>query len=308
MIIRFVIPVLAVFMIGVSQAEAVSTLTFPLERPTSRTIERTERYLRIIDYLQRKKGIVRTRNPVGRLQEQDRTSLRRWDIRNVRRQRTTSAHINRQRTYQTPTLSRARLSLNSTVPVDIDTQVAYRNGVKYYKGDGVPKNFIYAYMWFSYALADGHPLARSSLLTVQRRMSQTQIDRAQRLRDDLSFSQLTLADATKASIRDSVRQNTADDILDALVRYARDSNSRYPDQIPHMQAKEICHPDSFRCRGYLDFDALLPTYALEIPVDPLVPDDSRGSGYAVYIDERGYLTVESLYAERSDVIARYRSW
>lgn len=281
-------------------ASAVSLETVPLQRPTEREVESTARMQRMLDFLQRKRGISRGAKSQS-LEEARRQRIRkRIDVRKLRAQSKTTNYVNRTRTFQTPTLNRSRLSILGSVEPTVSSTVYYRNGIKYFKGDGVPKNDLYAYMWLNFAMAEDHPLARSAMLVVQRRMSPKQIERAKTLRDTLSPDFMGHLGDLAPRIRDGERRNNVRDIMDALVLFRSHYRHEPPDAL-YEEPREICHPDAPRCIGYLDFHAMVPGYLLRMPVDVFVPDGSRGTGFTVSEDKNGTVTVRALYAETDDV-------
>ena len=54
-------------------------------------------------------------------------------------------------------------------------------GGMYYDGEGVPKDYVMAYMWWNLAGAQGYEDARTNLGNVEKRMTPEQIAEAQRL-------------------------------------------------------------------------------------------------------------------------------
>lgn len=53
-------------------------------------------------------------------------------------------------------------------------------GVLYDQGNGVPQNFVYAYMWFNLAASNGARMAIKNCDALASRMTQGQIDEAQK--------------------------------------------------------------------------------------------------------------------------------
>ena len=62
-----------------------------------------------------------------------------------------------------------------------DADAQFNLGIAYNNGDGVPKDYARAYMWFSLAAAAGDPTAAEYRDTVERSMSPAQIAEAQKL-------------------------------------------------------------------------------------------------------------------------------
>jgi len=60
-------------------------------------------------------------------------------------------------------------------------EAQYNLGYMYYKGQGVPQNYIQAYMWASLAAAQGYELAAKGLEILEKEMTPDQIAEAQRL-------------------------------------------------------------------------------------------------------------------------------
>ena len=59
---------------------------------------------------------------------------------------------------------------------------AQRNlGLKYFNGEGIPKDYVQAYAWFNIAAAQGNEKAKINLETITEYMSATTIAEAQKL-------------------------------------------------------------------------------------------------------------------------------
>ena len=54
-------------------------------------------------------------------------------------------------------------------------------GDMYYNGEGVPEDYVLAYMWYNLAAAQGNETAQSNKDRAERRMTPEQIAEAQRL-------------------------------------------------------------------------------------------------------------------------------
>ena len=54
-------------------------------------------------------------------------------------------------------------------------------GLKYQEGTGVPQNFVQSHMWYNLAAAQGLENGRKNREMVAKRMSPSQIEKAQRL-------------------------------------------------------------------------------------------------------------------------------
>jgi TPR repeat protein len=62
-----------------------------------------------------------------------------------------------------------------------DTYGQMNLGSAYDMGDGVPKDQVLAYMWLNLSAAAGNELSRGELRDLEREMSKSQIQEAQRL-------------------------------------------------------------------------------------------------------------------------------
>ena len=60
-------------------------------------------------------------------------------------------------------------------------EAQYNLGYMYYKGQGLPQNYIQAYMWASLAAGQGYELAAKGLEILEKEMTPAQIAEAQRL-------------------------------------------------------------------------------------------------------------------------------
>ncbi len=286
------------FLLPVDFADAYMLQHVTLQRTTSRQIVRTAEYLRTLDRNDLLQGERRQRpsdapiDPQGRL-------LREPVVRLLRRAKTDPAIVNRQRNVISPTLAPNTVqSTTSTVPVSIETEAFYRNGIKYFRGTGVEADLAYAYMWLNFALADGHPLAREALVQVSRRMNPTQLADAQVRTDVLGTKFLRYRDNREAKIRDDVRMRDLRMIMDALIRYRESKRGQYPVPIPRGDtAFELCRLSAATCVYRMDMRALVPNYIIRIPADPLLPVDGNGTGYYAFLDDEYRLT---LFANESE--------
>ena len=62
-----------------------------------------------------------------------------------------------------------------------DSMAQFNLGQMYYRGRGVPKDFVLALMWYNLAASQGNKFARMSMDDLQKDMTPSQIAEAQRL-------------------------------------------------------------------------------------------------------------------------------
>lgn len=298
------IGVLLIFIFCVPDASAFFGENFPKTQQSRRNIRATTKYLNSLDRQDRIEGTPRRRSFYNQASRRD--AVRRKGLqRGRRRSRTNPSHHLKKTMHVTPTLQKSRLSLVSKMPVSSMTNSFYKNGVKYVRGeDGVERNLIYAHMWFSFALSDGHPLARSALSIIERRMTAPQLaeasDRAKR------FSKLYLKypDRRETAIRDLVREDDLMLLAEGLNRFWYTHDGHYPDVIP-FKATEICRRNAKTCYGLVDFGRLVPTHAITIPVDIDATPGWRGTGYFVEMLDDGTVVFSAPKAETRIVEVEY---
>ena len=269
------------------------------EKITSRRVYSEAKYSQNLDRLEYLWGEIRKRSTIS-TQTSSNEMLRLPRVRYVRSGTTTSGVINRQRLIQTPVLKKTGPSVISRLPVSTETEAAYRNGIKYFTGNGVTRNNAFAFMWLQFALADGHPLARSALMRVSRRMTQTELIQAGEQAKKLTrrpFMNLTDHTQTAGKIRDDIRRRDLETILDAITRYRYNNPGGYPDKIPTNIEIEICEKEARTCIDMFDMRPVVPSYLLSIPSDPFSPVDDNGTGYFILKDKDGILTLYAKYSE-----------
>jgi hypothetical protein len=298
------VAVTVLFFVSATPVHAYSLNQIAERHISSRQVTRTAEYLRSLDrndLLQNERRQRITDAPPdvqGRL-------LREPMVRLLKSAKTDPAIINRQRNFLSPTVStRSKKSTTSTVPVSIETESFYRNGVKYLKGDGMDVDLPYAYMWFSFALADGHPLARMALVEVSKKMNPSQLAQAQVRTDVLATKFLKYRDNREAKIRDDVRERDMKMLFDAIIRY-RESRAVYPAVLARGDVgSEICRLTAATCVYRLDMMGLVPTFILRIPADPLLPVDGNGTGYFALLDDEYRFTLFAGYSETKFIILK----
>lgn len=106
----------------------------------------------------------------------------------------------------------------------------------------------------------------------------------------------TLEDARNAQRRSDV--NT---ILNAVYQYAIDNNGELPMDIPANKTLTICKSLT-PCAG-ASLDALLESYLVRIPHDPLNEADDLGTGYTVRLGSDGRITIAAPMAEEGASIS-----
>jgi len=245
------------------------------------------------------KGKIRRRHTVRRRTTSNRL-LRLARTRYLRRAEGNSAVINRQRLIQTPVLKKTSFSVLSRLPVTTEMEAAYRNGINYYTGNGVKKNKAFAYMWLNFAMAEGHPVARSALMRVSRSMTRSELVKAReqaKIHTRRPFLNLTDHTKTASQIRNEIRRKDLQSIMDVLTRYYFNNAGQYPDKIPLDVGLEICTRDCVSCFDMYDLRSIVPTYLLDIPVDPFSPVDFHGTGYMISKDKDDIITIYSKFSE-----------
>ena|GEM_PF-2258226 len=284
---------------GVIIPTGASALFFSNDRITSRAIERTAQTRHALEAIDRREGVVRRRSEPFSIAGRRREERLRKTLVDV--STSTSGPRNREKFFQTPVLDvRDRPSINSTMPLTVNSEVAYRSGIKYFLGtDGVKKDEAFAYMWLNFALAQGHPLARSALQRVVRHMTQSQLAEAQERTTVLAQRFLDLRGRERSLIRDRVRMEDLRSLLSALLRFKRiNVQGMLPVSIRDF-SREICRFPSNNCRDLLNLVSLVPDYTLRIPADPLTELDENGTGYYAVRGEDGQLI---LFAPQSEIL------
>jgi len=270
------------------------------EKITSRRVYSEAKYSQNLDRLEYLWGRIR-RRPTVRQRTSSNLLLRRPNVRYVRPGRRKSAVINRQRLLQTPVLKKTGFSVISRLPVSTEIEAAYRNGIKYFTGDGVTKNKAFSFMWLQFAMADGHPLARSALMRVSRTMTRNELTKAReqaKVHTRRPFMNLTDHAQTAGEIRDEIRQRDLETILDVLTRYWFNNAGAYPDKLAATDREiEICASKAVTCMDLFDMRSVIPAYLLDIPSDPFSPVDDNGTGYFLIKDKDGVLTIYSAFSE-----------
>ena len=280
-------------------ANAATLRDITREKITSRRIYESAKYTHNLERLEYLWGKVRKR-PTVRKRTSTNVWLRKPSTRYVKRGTTPSGLFNRMKYYRSPKLPKTGISVISKSPVSLETEAAYRNGIKYFRGQGVRKDNAFAFMWLQFALADGHPMARSALLQVSRRMTRPELEIARERTKRMTrrpFLNLENHIQKTAAIRDETRQKDLEKILAMLGEYWGNNEGAYPDNIPQDLEVEICKYNAVTCVDRLDFRMLVPNYMLNIPNDPFEPVDTNGTGYFVIKDKEGVLTLFSKYSE-----------
>lgn len=271
---------------------------------TSRQVKRTAKYIQDLDRKEFLENSQRKRlsdePPVTSSQ-----TLRDPFRRVVRPAETSSEVINRQRTFQSPVLSPfTKASKFGKQPVSIETEAFYRNGIKYYVGTGIQKDYGFAFMWLNFALSDGHPLAREALLEVARHMNPRQLADARERTKLLSSKFLDYADRRGELIRDRARERDIKELMIALLNYRNSSDKmQYPVPITE-DGKEVCLLTAATCRDLLNFKGMVPDFILTIPSDPLADAGGNTASYTILIDQDGKLTIYAPLSEASLVILK----
>ncbi|MDD5470245.1 MAG: hypothetical protein PHO92_05625 [Candidatus Peribacteraceae bacterium] len=269
---------------------------------TSRQVVRTAEYLRSLDRRELLENSQRLRSSDAQPSAASQT-LRDPVRRVVRPAQTSPEAANKQRTFQSPALSSsAEPSRISKTPVSLETEAFYRNGIKYYIGTGIQKDYGFAFMWLNFALADGHPLAREALIEVARRMNARQLADARERTKLLSSRFLTFQDKREMVIRDRARENDLRKLMVALQRYRNSSNQmQYPVPI-REEGREICLLTAATCRDLLDFRAMVPDFILTIPIDPLARAGGNSTQYVALLNDEKKLVLYAPLSEASFVV------
>ncbi len=290
----------------VRPAEAAFLEHIARQRMTSRQVTRTAEYLRTLDRRELLRGERRQR-----LSDAPPSStsvlLREPHVRLLRPAETDLGVVTRQRSFNSPTLSTdTKPSVISRTPVTVETEVFYRNGIKYFRGEGVGMDYPYAFMWLNFALADGHPLARGALVEVTSRMNPRELAEAKERTKVLAVRFLQFEDRRREIIRDRTREQDLQELLAAILRYRNSKDGAYPVPIPvgGDTAREICRLTAATCVYRADMRALVPDYLLRIPADPLSAVDGNGTGYFAFIDEEGKLTLFANLSEFSFIAVK----
>lgn len=278
-------------------AEALYYDGLPRKYITNRRIRKTTKYLRTVELRNRQRGIRRTRTSDADYITTGR-SLRQANVRIIRRAPTQTSFTNKTRRLRSPTLRQGQQpSAYSKTPVSRQTQTYYLQGVRYANGVGVPKDLIQSYVWLKFALSDGHPLARDALRIVTRRMTQTQIVRAEELTKQRSIRTLTYDDDRPEKIRDATRQRDLEKLRTALQRYMYYNQNKLPRHLGDIADIEICRHKAHSCLLRADIKFLIPNYLISIPEDPSVKPGDNGTGYYMAKDEHGII----LYAPHAEI-------
>ena len=300
MLYRRILPPLLVFSLTAPLLAHAATLRdISREKITSRRVYSEAKYSQNLDRLEYLWGRIR-RRPTVRTRTYSNEMLRLPRVRYVRQGRTKSGVINRKRLIQTPVLKKTGLSLISRLPVSTETEAAYRNGINYYTGKGVTQNKAFAFMWLNFAMAEGHPMARSALMRVSRTMTRNELEKAKeqaKTHTRRPFMNLTDHVKTAGQIRDDIRRRDLETILDAITRYRYNNPGGYPDKIPTNREIEICEKEARTCIDIFDMRPVVPSYLLSIPSDPFSPVDDNGTGYFIIKDKDGILTLYAKYSE-----------
>ena len=269
---------------------------------TSRQVARTAEYLRSLDrreFLESNQRLRLSDEPTSAASQALRDPFRRV----VRPAETAPAVINRQRTFQSPVLSPfTEQSVLGKTPVSLETEAFYRNGIKYFVGKGIQKDYGFAYMWLNFALADGHPLAREALIEVVHHMNARQLSDARERTKLLSSKFLTFEDRRDEVIRDRAREKDLQQLMAALQRYRDGSHqTQYPVPIT-KDGKEICLLTAATCRGLLDFRGMVPDFLSTITADPLTDVGGNSTGYVAKLDSEEKLILYAPLSEASFIV------
>ena len=287
--------------VAASSVQAAFLKTGYEKRITSRQVKRTTRYIHSLEERNRKAGIIRRRSTDRDNTRPSYDQLRSASVRNVRSSRTHPATRMRSQFLRSPRLSnKSKTTIYSVTPVSVETEAMYRNGIKYYTGQGGKKDIAFAYMWLSFALADGHPLARDALIKVTRSMNQTELFAAKERTKILSKKFLSYRPDRNKIIRDRAREQDLETYLHALRRYWWKMGG-YPVPIT-AEPREICRNKARTCIEHLDFKYMLPDFLLDIPSDPFSEPAGNGTGYFVSQQEDGNLMLFAKYSEAEFVV------
>jgi len=265
--------------------------------PTRRAIQQEAAYRNALESIRRRAGDIQERPEAAEIQ--DARSLQRA-LAPPPQSETPTGATNAQRMYRTPLLHiDEQPSAISEIPVDLDAQVAYRNGIRYIRGDAeVQRDLSYAFMWLNFALAQGHPFARSALRDTVRHMSPEQLIEAQESTRMLTPHFLPTTATRAAAIRDAQRTRDITSLLSALLRYQANHAGMLPDALPADTAMEICRSGARSCEGMFNPRSLIPDYILAVHADPAVNINDDGTGYFVTVSEDGALMLFALLSEQ----------
>ncbi len=109
------------------------------------------------------------------------------------------------------------------------------------------------------------------------------------------------AEDSSGSSNDAVRRESAGTILNAVHQYAIDHHGSLPGNISRIKG-HICAMTGRRCREFVDLGALIGPYLESIPPDPM-EQSVLGTGYWIWRNTDGTITVESRHAEGPDEIS-----
>ena len=78
----------------------------------------------------------------------------------------------------------------------------------------------------------------------------------------------------------AIRKSDIAKLADATLAYRKDHDNALPTNIPYEALLEICKTKD-DCEGLLQLNFLIPKYLAKVPVDPVVPDQYKGTGYGL---------------------------
>lgn len=100
--------------------------------------------------------------------------------------------------------------------------------------------------------------------------------------------------------RNAQRRSDVNMIVNAIHQYAFDNADAFPMTIPTGKTTSICKTRT-PCAG-ASLDALLESYLVTIPQDPLQDADAVTSGYTIRIENSGKITIDAPLAEQGTSI------
>ena len=100
--------------------------------------------------------------------------------------------------------------------------------------------------------------------------------------------------------RNAQRRSDVNMIMNAIHQYAFDNADAFPMTIPTGKTTSICKTRT-PCAG-ASLDALLESYLVTIPQDPLQDADAVTSGYTIRIENSGKITIDAPLAEQGTSI------